>query len=539
MRQVSSKATLQNMMVLALTIALISMVGMGLRLNNLGSASLWLDEAYSAWFSSRDWYYLWHEVPKFETHPSFYYSLLKIWRVFGDDEFTLRLLSTAVNTATIPLVAWTAFLCGGKERGTFAAVVTALLFACSATQLSASQDARPYVFTTLGLVIALLSAVLIITKQETARQPVYVLKGPKPRMYGAFAGLGIGVSLMVWSHNLGVIFGVWLGVYLFIWWLVSGRQITLFFNLLFSALVALILYSPNIPTLLMQAGAMKKNGFWLEKPGFKDALAALSQLPLGFPVTGVNTASLSMLPFIAFIAGATVFYHSTRPATPRRALFYMLAVMAVAPAVTTFVISYVGQPVFLIRTLQPSQIPILILMAFMPFAGGSLKKTAAAGLIVLAAASVWLRPVGVRDPAEDWRKLVLTIAESRRAEDGVPVVIVFPVEAELPLLYYAERLKIEMALKPIPRPYPVIGPDYIYPSGAGSSPAINSEMLASIEQQIEKADRIWFVTRRPDLYDPDNRVISLLKRRFACEIKALPQGSLMAVKDENGICPEK
>lgn len=63
---------------LTVTIGAITLFGLLLRLYRLGDASLWIDEAYSAWFSSRDWAYLWGEVPKFETHPSFYYSLLKI-----------------------------------------------------------------------------------------------------------------------------------------------------------------------------------------------------------------------------------------------------------------------------------------------------------------------------------------------------------------------------------------------------------------------------------------------------------------------------
>ena len=41
---------------------------------------LWLDEAYSAWFSAQSWHVLWTDVPTYETHPPFYYSLLKLWR---------------------------------------------------------------------------------------------------------------------------------------------------------------------------------------------------------------------------------------------------------------------------------------------------------------------------------------------------------------------------------------------------------------------------------------------------------------------------
>ena len=41
---------------------------------------LWLDEAYSAWFSDRSWIDLWTRVPTYEPHPPLYYSLLKLWK---------------------------------------------------------------------------------------------------------------------------------------------------------------------------------------------------------------------------------------------------------------------------------------------------------------------------------------------------------------------------------------------------------------------------------------------------------------------------
>ena len=65
---------------------------------------LWLDEAYSAWFSSRSWHVLWTEVPTYEPHPPFYYSLLKVWRALaGDSALALRSLSWLFAVAAIPV----------------------------------------------------------------------------------------------------------------------------------------------------------------------------------------------------------------------------------------------------------------------------------------------------------------------------------------------------------------------------------------------------------------------------------------------------
>src|SRR5206468_3148888 len=58
----------------------LTLLALLLRLTDLGSRPLWLDEAFSAWFSDRSFYYLWHVLPTYEAHPPFFYSVLKVWR---------------------------------------------------------------------------------------------------------------------------------------------------------------------------------------------------------------------------------------------------------------------------------------------------------------------------------------------------------------------------------------------------------------------------------------------------------------------------
>src|SRR3954468_6002892 len=89
---------------LQLTIGL-ALLALAARAIGIGERPLWLDEAYSAWFSSRGWHELWTQVPTYEPHPPFYYSLLKIWRMlFGGSAVALRCFSLLLALATIPLV---------------------------------------------------------------------------------------------------------------------------------------------------------------------------------------------------------------------------------------------------------------------------------------------------------------------------------------------------------------------------------------------------------------------------------------------------
>src|SRR3546814_9662598 len=105
---------------------------------------LWLDEAYSVWFSQQSWHVLWREPPYYETHPPLYYSLLKLWRCLGSDEAVLRLLSVLANVATIGLVALTAYVAVPPPQRLMVACTSGLLFAVSPLQLGLAQQARPY-----------------------------------------------------------------------------------------------------------------------------------------------------------------------------------------------------------------------------------------------------------------------------------------------------------------------------------------------------------------------------------------------------------
>jgi hypothetical protein len=53
-----------------------------LSLRNLGSNSLWLDEAWSVAIANLSWGKFWEYIARDELNMSFYYSILKVWVVF-------------------------------------------------------------------------------------------------------------------------------------------------------------------------------------------------------------------------------------------------------------------------------------------------------------------------------------------------------------------------------------------------------------------------------------------------------------------------
>src|SRR3569832_2211956 len=84
--------------------ALLGLIGLAVRAWHIASEPFWLDEAYSAYAADKDWNFLLHVVPKFETHPPLYYSLMHIWAgLFGDGLLAMRMPGLLAGLAT-PLV---------------------------------------------------------------------------------------------------------------------------------------------------------------------------------------------------------------------------------------------------------------------------------------------------------------------------------------------------------------------------------------------------------------------------------------------------
>ena len=74
------------------------------RVVGLASRPLWLDEAYSAWFSARGWHDLWTVVPTYEPHPPFYlFRPEALARDRWPDALALRSLSLVLSGAAIPV----------------------------------------------------------------------------------------------------------------------------------------------------------------------------------------------------------------------------------------------------------------------------------------------------------------------------------------------------------------------------------------------------------------------------------------------------
>jgi uncharacterized membrane protein len=127
-------------------LAVITAVGLAIRVATLASQSYWVDEATTVHDVGLSFGGLLHQVHVNETTPPLYFILAWAWsKVFGTGEVGLRSLSLVCGLGTIPV----AYLAGRELVSRAAGLVAALLVAVSPFMVWYSQEARAYALFTL------------------------------------------------------------------------------------------------------------------------------------------------------------------------------------------------------------------------------------------------------------------------------------------------------------------------------------------------------------------------------------------------------
>lgn len=169
----SSSAPAQNHSALfpgiwRLALAAILVAGALFRLVTIGQDPIWLDEAYTLWFTQQSWEFLWHTMAGVETFPPLYYSLMKLWvQIAGTGEVALRLPSALVGIASILLLAIAGRRAGGPALGIMAGGICALW----QFQIHYAMEARPYSFAAFAVALMLAGAVQVLRDPEALRRP--------------------------------------------------------------------------------------------------------------------------------------------------------------------------------------------------------------------------------------------------------------------------------------------------------------------------------------------------------------------------------
>jgi hypothetical protein len=494
-----SKAQLARSRFLLLC-SMLALFALLLRLPTLSSRSLWLDETYSAWFAARPVHELWTQVPLYETHPPFYYTLLKGWgTVFGTGEAALRgpsVLASVLTVVLVPVCARAARLGARAER---IALLAGLLLSVNAQNILFAQQARPYAIHALAGMLAVFFSCMLVA--ELVRPPLATAS--HRRLWTWVIGLALSGSLTMWLHNTGVFaaLGIWTGMTVGLLLATPGPRKRQAAAVGLAGAGALLLWSPFLPMLLRQNAAMVQLSYWV--PFSPRKMTAAWSVMSGGQLMHYPVMALVLLAF-AWL------WKRSRPH------FWQLIFTIGLPILALGAYSYLVKPVFLSRLFE-WMAPLTMALAAIGIA--TLRPSWRMPVLALVLAlSAWGVQSFYRSQTEDWRGMLAQLRRDARPGD---LVLAFPNEVQMPVAYY---MKTGPAVTYLPGPFPALGLARRYTGNAGA-PNIAPEDAARVQALLPGRQRVWLIERRADLYDPDGIVMRELASRYRLVRKMAGNGA--------------
>ncbi len=471
------------------------MLALALRMIGLGSRPLWLDEAFSAWFSDQSFHYLWTVLPTYEAHPPFYYSVLKVWRgIVGEGHVAIRSLSVLLGTLTVPVIIAIAFeqeRQSSTGRPLLRAGLAGFLAACSPMFMVIGQEARPYPLLTLAYSLAILS-LLRLARQFSAGEP---------GSWSSWFLLGASTALTCWAHALGLLYSLCVALALLPVWLSAPISRARLLRGIATAVCVALVYLPCLLMLTSRTHDWGTN--WLHwQPSMLLQLLVLYTVPVEVMTVGSAVAALAMVLLIKRALAST--WASRGWNTERLMLLLWLG-----PPMLAAVISATFVPIFLARTLSGTLVPAYLMIA------GAIARSeeprerrmiAAAICITLlpAAMAVPFRPVDER-----WDMLSAYLSRNVSARDQVWL---YPADSALPLDAIGRRLP--GTIRPIPQAFPTLGFKGPIRAGWPATVSVTPEQARTFanDPAVKDVPVIWLVTRQSGIFDPSGDMPAALAR---------------------------
>ncbi len=466
-----------------------------LRFHGLGDEPLWLDEAYSWWDARQSLGTLWSLVPHCDPHPPLYFVLLKGWvALFGDEAEALRALSALIGVGTTIVI-----VAAGRIISPTVGWVAGLMYALTPFQIEFAHEARPYALLCFGASLLVYGALRVLRGRQQ-------LASTFDR---GWVALGLGAALVLWSNNTSAfLVGAICLVFAAVFWLDRGTRRALPAFVVAMA-VGVLLWLPFVPVMLAQAREVTSD-FWIQPP------------TPGWRVINELRFVVSLSVYEAFWGGIALAALGLvmlwrRGYRREAAVVFGLAVL---PALLNYAVSMTVKPVFLSRALIGIAPAMVIAGAC---AVGLMSRVAMRNLAVaLLAATHVAAIIGQRQAyqgKEPWDEIAQQVTqgavvgmagyETPMMDASGSIVLVAANELALPLEHALRELELQVPLRGAPMDFPAPGLNARYPSGK-CAPQVRNQDMASIARAVQGRRVVWFVTRRKNVYDPDNAIVKLL-----------------------------
>ena len=464
----------QSAAVLA-SLVLVCVVGLTLRLHQIGTASLWSDEAFSAWWIHKPLRFLWTDGLVIETTPPLYYTLLKAWAALaGDGDAALRAFSALASTATIPVV----FLLGVELAGAPVGLLAALLFAIAPAQIYFAQEARVYALLPFAYGLTLLGLLRFVV--AAARQ------GAQADRWALLLYAGAATALL-YLHATSVFTVAALAACGALLLLRTPRRRAALPVFLSAHVVIGLLALPQAWAILAQTG--RHDLSWIKPPDLIGLLNLGNHLVVD-PVTPLTLFRVSCMLSLAALLLLAALLPLVRPS--RRAALLLVGVPGLF-LVAVIGLSYVS-PFLIPRIVIWMGVPLVLLAAMALRAPAPRWMRGIFASAYAACILVGLYGVYVRAPAEkeDWRGLMADLLPRLDPDD---VVAIGPETSLLgPLRYaagaFAWNARPLYRWQPRPHAQDLYTPDRIAPPVA-----LDTEALA---RESRRGHAVWVLLRDTD-----------------------------------------
>jgi hypothetical protein len=373
-------------------------IGLALRFSQLGTASLWFDEGYTAWAVSHPVGEI-VRIVKVDTAPPLYYILLRGWtHLFGFSESALRSMSALMSA--IGLLFFVA-LARKMLKSPWATATATALFSLSFMQIAYAHEARFYAMMTMLESIDLYLVLLVCERSSVSRLSLVATAW--------IASLYTNNMMVFYLGSLGIA-----------WILLPGeRPITRRLrDAVTVAVLSAIAFAPWVPVLLAQTKRIS-GGFWPSKP---DALLVQRTFAV---LAGVHEQGLPLLRWkwhtllnvnflgVDLLLLGLVLLACTSLRRLRTVL--AIAIAGLLPILLIYMYSMIGTSIFMERAFLATGVatPLLVVLAIDSVKSKPGKILAWTGALAFVAMSIMSVPNHqLGEHAEAWREACAFALES-------------------------------------------------------------------------------------------------------------------------------
>jgi mannosyltransferase len=524
----------------------IIVAGAILRLLQIGSKSLWLDESFSIWLGR-------HTVPemlswlvRIDQHPPLYYILLHFWMSFGDSAATVRALSALFGTLNIPVL----YLLGRRLIGRSVGLLAALILTISPFHVRFAQETRMYTLLTLNASLALLALAHLLTDPRAATVPLGQqlfdfcrawrttrtaeaqtrgeagdgyqknfcdsgtwVSTPTRRRWPsiqtietdlAWLGYMVFTTATVLSHNTAVFFPI--AVNLFVFGLVFVRQRwprsdntellqpPSLKNWLTAQLGTFLLWGPWLAAFIVQAERVYHE-FWISAPTFKTVVGTIKTFLSAFLPGKIKWADAIWAAYGLIALMGVVHLRK------RLAHLVLVLILFLTPFLGELLVS-LRRPIFYDRTLIWASIPVFLLLA----AGLNLlryRPYILVGVAILAIVNgLSLREYYIHFEKEQWDDAAAYVGERVETED---VILFNATWVQIPFDFYFRDYGWPMAEYGVP--VDLFDRGILEPKMAKSD-------LPRLRSLIRDRKRVWLVYSHNWYTDPQSLIPRALEKEL-------------------------